>query len=187
MIDPRRLPYRHQRSVRLWSTVTHRRGSLYYCLFKLYLLLLTLVLSRFLSRSREKKTFVRLPTISLFYRCKSSRVKWPNTPAELKSRYRQSCLDFFVVPWLLVITRLVSETWADRSESVRAPCYLSASVVGMRFNEKELVSLSRQPSEKAAELGMRGPKKGDGNGALSHWVNPLFSSVVLKGKCGSSP
>lgn len=33
----------------------------------------------------------------------------------------------------------------------------------MRFNEKELVSLSRQPSEKAAELGMRGPKKGDGN------------------------
>ncbi|CAG07733.1 unnamed protein product [Tetraodon nigroviridis] len=31
----------------------------------------------------------------------------------------------------------------------------------MRFNEKELVSLSRQPSEKAAELGMRGPKKGD--------------------------
>lgn len=33
----------------------------------------------------------------------------------------------------------------------------------MRFNEKELVFLSRQPSEKAAELGMRGPKKGDGN------------------------
>lgn len=32
----------------------------------------------------------------------------------------------------------------------------------MRFNEKELVSLSRQPSEMAAELGMRGPKKGDG-------------------------
>ena len=32
----------------------------------------------------------------------------------------------------------------------------------MRFNEKELVSLSRQPSERAAELGMRGPKKGDG-------------------------
>ncbi|KAF0047055.1 hypothetical protein F2P81_000688 [Scophthalmus maximus] len=31
----------------------------------------------------------------------------------------------------------------------------------MRFNEKELVSLSRQPSEMAAELGMRGPKKGD--------------------------
>jgi hypothetical protein len=33
----------------------------------------------------------------------------------------------------------------------------------MRFNEKELVSLSRQPSERAAELGMKGPKKGDGN------------------------
>ncbi|KAJ8271061.1 hypothetical protein GJAV_G00122320 [Gymnothorax javanicus] len=32
---------------------------------------------------------------------------------------------------------------------------------GMRFNEKELVSLSRQQSERAAELGMRGPKKGD--------------------------
>lgn len=31
----------------------------------------------------------------------------------------------------------------------------------MRFNEKELVLLSRQPSERAAELGMRGPKKGD--------------------------
>ncbi|KAL4608085.1 pleckstrin homology domain-containing family J member 1 [Arapaima gigas] len=31
----------------------------------------------------------------------------------------------------------------------------------MRFNERELVSLSRQPSERAAELGMRGPKKGD--------------------------
>ena len=39
--------------------------------------------------------------------------------------------------------------------------WVSASV--MRFNEKELVFLSRQPSEKAAELGMRGPKKGDGN------------------------
>ncbi|XP_051557498.1 pleckstrin homology domain-containing family J member 1-like [Myxocyprinus asiaticus] len=31
----------------------------------------------------------------------------------------------------------------------------------MRFNEKELVFLSRQPSERAAELGMKGPKKGD--------------------------
>uniref|UniRef100_A0A8C6TW98 Pleckstrin homology domain-containing family J member 1 n=1 Tax=Neogobius melanostomus TaxID=47308 RepID=A0A8C6TW98_9GOBI len=31
----------------------------------------------------------------------------------------------------------------------------------MRFNEKELISLSRQPSEMAAELTMRGPKKGD--------------------------
>uniref|UniRef100_A0A9J7XI70 Pleckstrin homology domain-containing family J member 1 n=1 Tax=Cyprinus carpio carpio TaxID=630221 RepID=A0A9J7XI70_CYPCA len=31
----------------------------------------------------------------------------------------------------------------------------------MRFNEKELVFLSRQPPERAAELGMRGPKKGD--------------------------
>ncbi|XP_043075088.1 pleckstrin homology domain-containing family J member 1 [Puntigrus tetrazona] len=31
----------------------------------------------------------------------------------------------------------------------------------MRFNEKELVFLSRQPSERVAELGMKGPKKGD--------------------------
>ncbi|XP_041087039.1 pleckstrin homology domain-containing family J member 1-like isoform X2 [Polyodon spathula] len=31
----------------------------------------------------------------------------------------------------------------------------------MRFNEKELLCISKQPSEKAAELGMRGPKKGD--------------------------
>lgn len=31
----------------------------------------------------------------------------------------------------------------------------------MRFNEKELAFLSRQPSDRAAELGMRGPKKGD--------------------------
>ncbi|XP_003123068.3 pleckstrin homology domain-containing family J member 1 isoform X1 [Sus scrofa] len=30
----------------------------------------------------------------------------------------------------------------------------------MRFNEKELQALSRQPAEMAAELGMRGPKKG---------------------------
>ncbi|MBN3323046.1 PKHJ1 protein, partial [Atractosteus spatula] len=37
---------------------------------------------------------------------------------------------------------------------------------GMRFNERELVSLSRQPSERAAQLGMRGPKKGDGLGPL---------------------
>ncbi|OCU00561.1 hypothetical protein XELAEV_18006339mg [Xenopus laevis] len=30
----------------------------------------------------------------------------------------------------------------------------------MRYNEKELLCLSRQRAEKAAELGMRGPKKG---------------------------
>lgn len=30
----------------------------------------------------------------------------------------------------------------------------------MRYNEKELRALSRQPAEMAAELGMRGPKKG---------------------------
>lgn len=32
----------------------------------------------------------------------------------------------------------------------------------MRYNEKELQALSRQPAELAAELGMRGPKKGSG-------------------------
>jgi hypothetical protein len=32
----------------------------------------------------------------------------------------------------------------------------------MRYNEKELRALSRQPAEMAAELGMRGPKKGSG-------------------------
>ncbi|XP_068930855.1 pleckstrin homology domain-containing family J member 1 isoform X3 [Petaurus breviceps papuanus] len=32
----------------------------------------------------------------------------------------------------------------------------------MRYNEKELQALSRQPAEKAAEIGMRVPKKGSG-------------------------
>nr|KAF6402050.1 pleckstrin homology domain containing J1 [Rousettus aegyptiacus] len=32
----------------------------------------------------------------------------------------------------------------------------------MRYNEKELQALSRQPAELAAELGMRAPKKGSG-------------------------
>lgn len=35
----------------------------------------------------------------------------------------------------------------------------------MRYNEKELQALSRQPAELAAELGMRGPKKGSGEQA----------------------
>lgn len=64
---------------------------------------------------------------------------------------------------LLVITPLVCETWGGQSESVPVPGYCPVFVAAMRFNEKELVSLSRQPSEKAAELRMRGPKKGDGN------------------------
>lgn len=37
----------------------------------------------------------------------------------------------------------------------------------MRYNEKELRALSRQPAELAAELGMRGPKKGSGE-----WAGP---------------
>ncbi|KAL7992932.1 hypothetical protein Chor_017188 [Crotalus horridus] len=38
----------------------------------------------------------------------------------------------------------------------------------MRYNERELLSLSRQPAEKAAEVLMRAPKKGSGKpiGAL---------------------
>lgn len=32
----------------------------------------------------------------------------------------------------------------------------------MRYNEKELRALSQQPAEMAAELSMRGPKKGSG-------------------------
>lgn len=48
----------------------------------------------------------------------------------------------------------------------------------MRFNEKELVSLSRQPSEKAAELGMRGPKKGDGNMVYYALSQPLLPFLL---------
>lgn len=32
----------------------------------------------------------------------------------------------------------------------------------MRYNERELLSLARQPAEKAAEILMRAPKKGSG-------------------------
>lgn len=50
----------------------------------------------------------------------------------------------------------------------------------MRFNEKELVFLSRQPSERAAELGMKGPKKGDGKIMGSHTCPAdLVSSVII--------
>ncbi|XP_025755908.1 pleckstrin homology domain-containing family J member 1 isoform X3 [Oreochromis niloticus] len=72
------------------------------------------------------------------------------------------------------VTRLTKKrkktTSAERSVITRASVYLRVSVCpaceclcvsAMRFNEKELVLLSRQPSERAAELGMRGPKKGD--------------------------
>lgn len=37
-----------------------------------------------------------------------------------------------------------------------------AAVEAMRYNERELLSLSRQPAEKAAEVLMRAPKKGSG-------------------------
>lgn len=42
----------------------------------------------------------------------------------------------------------------------------------MRYNEKELQALSRQPAEMAAELGMRGPKKGSGEPRLGHLGGP---------------
>lgn len=41
----------------------------------------------------------------------------------------------------------------------------SGSWGAMRYNEKELQALSRQQAELAAELGMRGPKKGSGERA----------------------
>ncbi|XP_069864058.1 pleckstrin homology domain-containing family J member 1 isoform X2 [Dipodomys merriami] len=45
----------------------------------------------------------------------------------------------------------------------------------MRYNEKELRALSRQPAEMAAELGMRGPKKGSAKRRLVKLVvNFLF-------------
>lgn len=40
----------------------------------------------------------------------------------------------------------------------------------MRYNDKELVSLSKQRAEKAAELGMKGPKKGSGELVGSVWI-----------------
>lgn len=51
--------------------------------------------------------------------------------------------------------------------------------VAMRFNEKELVSLSRQPSERAAELGMKGPKKGDGRNFSRHVTEALSNMKGL--------
>jgi hypothetical protein len=61
---------------------------------------------------------------------------------------------------------------------------------GMRYNEKELQALSRQPAEMAAELGMRGPKKGSGEpvgaaagalgraGAVPGWANENSSALT---------
>lgn len=37
----------------------------------------------------------------------------------------------------------------------------------MRYNERELLFLARQPAEKAAEILMRLPKKGSGEGELA--------------------
>lgn len=48
----------------------------------------------------------------------------------------------------------------------------------MRYNEKELQALSRQPAEMAAELSMRGPKKGSGER-----VGPRGSQVGGQVRC----
>lgn len=48
----------------------------------------------------------------------------------------------------------------SREIAVRTP--RSGLCGAMRYNEKELQALSRQPAELAAELGMRSPKKGSG-------------------------
>lgn len=105
--------------------------------------------------------------------------KWPNTLRNFSRASYSDTATFRRLCWqhcLLLLLPVISAhyyiffwswEWLCCSES--QPCglpstfFCTASVAVMRFNEKELVSLSRQPSEKAAELGMRGPKKGDGN------------------------
>ncbi|KAG8126883.1 hypothetical protein E2320_022243 [Naja naja] len=42
----------------------------------------------------------------------------------------------------------------------------------MRYNERELLSLSRQPAEKAAEVLMRAPKKGSEE-QCQEWIEVL--------------
>ncbi|XP_043441985.1 pleckstrin homology domain-containing family J member 1 isoform X1 [Prionailurus bengalensis] len=55
-------------------------------------------------------------------------------------------------------------TFLARGRPAARRARLALRVLGpggaMRYNEKELQALSRQPAELAAELGMRGPKKG---------------------------
>lgn len=53
----------------------------------------------------------------------------------------------------------------DDSLEGRARTPSSGYYGAMRYNEKELQALSRQPAELAAELGMRAPKKGSGERA----------------------
>lgn len=53
----------------------------------------------------------------------------------------------------------------DDSREGRARTPSSGYYSAMRYNEKELQALSRQPAELAAELGMRAPKKGSGERA----------------------
>lgn len=70
--------------------------------------------------------------------------------------------------------------WVKRSTRSQRKPHPPSSVIEMRFNEKELVCLSRQPSEMAAELGMRGPKKGDGKiRPISFWLQYSFNSRVF--------
>lgn len=120
-----------------------------------------------LSWKRNKTYFVNLPTISVLALAQG----WNDRTLNIV----RTALTYLY----LVITPFACSKWIGRSENILLPGYFTASVAVMRFNEKELVSLSRQPSEKAAELGMRGPKKGDGNTALSHRLQHLFSSVIF--------
>uniref|UniRef100_A0A8C6RUK2 Pleckstrin homology domain-containing family J member 1 n=1 Tax=Nannospalax galili TaxID=1026970 RepID=A0A8C6RUK2_NANGA len=56
----------------------------------------------------------------------------------------------------------------------------------MRYNEKELRALSRQPAEMAAEMGMRGPKKGSGErGSRPCLAQPL--GALLLERCRVVP
>ncbi|XP_005858894.1 PREDICTED: pleckstrin homology domain-containing family J member 1 isoform X2 [Myotis brandtii] len=69
-----------------------------------------------------------------------------------------------------------------REIAVRTP--RSGSRAAMRYNEKELQALSRQPAELAAELGMRGPKKGSGEwGRAIRLVCPQPVGALLLEHC----
>ncbi|XP_051809216.1 pleckstrin homology domain-containing family J member 1 [Acanthochromis polyacanthus] len=76
---------------------------------------------------------------------------------------------------------LVSGKRVDRSHSVpslsASKRCVSASV--MRFQREGAVSLSRQPSEMAAELGMKGPKKGDGKAVCKERLVKLVVNFLF--------
>ena len=83
--------------------------------------------------------------------------KWPATIDHISTFKLEECLNKTAVG-----DSNTKHSANNNPQPLRLPAVTHLGVV-MRFNEKELVSLSRQPSERAAELGMKGPKKGDGN------------------------